>query len=178
MFAQLYGTVKLLDEDERDMVKGVIINKFRGDKAILEPGVKKIEELLDIPSVGIAPYADIDIDDEDSLSERLADNKVNLIDIAVIRVPRLSNFTDFNVFERFEGVSVRYVSKVSQLKNPDMIIIPGTKNTMADLEWMRQNGLEASVIKHASAGKPVFGICGGYQMLGAEIQDPFGVEEG
>ena len=176
VFAQLYGTVKLLDEDERDMVKGVIINKFRGDKAILEPGVKKIEELLDIPSVGIAPYADIDIDDEDSLSERLADNKVNLIDIAVIRVPRLSNFTDFNVFERFEGVSVRYVSKVSQLKNPDMIIIPGTKNTMADLEWMRQNGLEASVIKHASAGKPVFGICGGYQMLGAEIQDPFGVE--
>ena len=178
VFAQLYGTVKLLDEDERDMVKGVIINKFRGDKAILEPGVKKIEEVLDIPSVGIAPYADIDIDDEDSLSERLADNKVNLIDIAVIRVPRLSNFTDFNVFERFEGVSVRYVSKVSQLKNPDMIIIPGTKNTMADLEWMRQNGLEASVIKHASAGKPVFGICGGYQMLGAEIQDPFGVEEG
>ena len=90
VFAQLYGTVKLLDEDERDMVKGVIINKFRGDKAILEPGVKKIEELLDIPSVGIAPYADIDIDDEDSLSERLADNKVNLIDIAVIRVPRLT----------------------------------------------------------------------------------------
>ena len=158
VFAQLYGTVKLLDEDERNMIKGIIINKFRGDKTILEPGVRKIEELLDIPSVGIAPYADVDIDDEDSLSERLTDNKASLIDIAVIRLPRLSNFTDFNVFERFDGVSVRYVSKVSQLKNPDMIIIPGTKNTMADLEWMRQNGLEASVKKHASSGKPVFGI--------------------
>ena len=178
VFAQLYGTVKLLDEDERNMIKGIIINKFRGDKTILEPGVRKIEELLDIPSVGIAPYADVDIDDEDSLSERLTDNKASLIDIAVIRLPRLSNFTDFNVFERFDGVSVRYVSKVSQLKNPDMIIIPGTKNTMADLEWMRQNGLEASVIKHASSGKPVFGICGGYQMLGTQIEDPFGVEEG
>ena len=121
----------------------------------------------------------IQVEDEDSLTERF-DRKqpAGLIDIAVIRVPRISNFTDFNPFESVEGVSLRYVQHVSELKNPDMIILPGTKNTMEDLLWMRENGLEAAVLKAAAAGCIVFGICGGYQMLGDTLSDPYHVEAG
>ena len=178
VFAQLYGTVKLLPEDEQRMVKGIIINKFRGDESILTPGVKKIEELLGIPAVGVIPYMHIDVDDEDSLSERLHNKAADLIDIAVIRVPRLSNFTDFNVLDGIEGVSLRYVESTRQFGEPDLVILPGTKNTMKDLLWMRQNGLEAKVLRHASSGGAVLGICGGYQMLGEKLSDPLGVEEG
>ncbi|MDY3085267.1 MAG: cobyric acid synthase [Blautia sp.] len=179
VFAQLIGTVDLLEPSERDMVKGLIINKFRGDKTILDPGVKMLEEQSHIPVVGVAPYMNIQVEDEDSLTERF-DRKqsAGLIDIAVIRVPRISNFTDFNPFESVEGVSLRYVQHVSELKNPDMIILPGTKNTMEDLLWMRENGLEAAVLKAAAAGCIVFGICGGYQMLGDTLSDPYHVEAG
>ena len=179
VFAQLIGTVDLLEPFERDMVKGLIINKFRGDKTILDPGVKMLEERSHIPVVGVAPYMNIQVEDEDSLTERF-DRKqsTGLIDIAVIRVPRISNFTDFNPFESVEGVSLRYVQHVSELKNPDMIILPGTKNTMEDLLWMRENGLEAAVLKAAAAGCIVFGICGGYQMLGDTLSDPYHVEAG
>ena len=142
VFAQLIGTVELLEEDEREMVKGLIINKFRGDKTILDPGVQMLEERSHIPVVGVAPYLDIQVEDEDSLTERFdRKQEVDLIDIAVIRVPRISNFTDFNPLESIPGVSLRYVQHVSELKNPDMIILPGTKNTMEDLLWMRANGL-------------------------------------
>ena len=178
VFAQLYGTVKLLPEDEQHMVKGLIINKFRGDESILTPGVRQIEDLLHIPAVGVIPYMRLDVDDEDSLSERLHNKAADLIDIAVVRVPRLSNFTDFNVLDGVEGVSLRYVESVRQLGNPDLIILPGTKNTMRDLLWMRQNGLEAAILHHAAAGGAVLGICGGYQMLGRTLSDPLGVEEG
>ena len=179
VFAQLIGTVDLLEPSERDMVKGLIINKFRGDKTILDPGVKMLEERSHIPVVGVAPYMNIQVEDEDSLTERF-DRKqsAGLIDIAVIRVPRISNFTDFNPFESVEGVSLRYVQHVSELKTPDMIILPGTKNTMEDLLWMRENGLEAAVLKAAAAGCIVFGICGGYQMLGDTLSDPYHVEAG
>ena len=179
VFAQLIGTVDLLEPSERDMVKGLIINKFRGDKTILDPGVKMLEERSHIPVVGVAPYMNIQVEDEDSLTERF-DRKqpAGLIDIAVIRVPRISNFTDFNPFESVEGVSLRYVQHVSELKNPDMIILPGTKNTMEDLLWMRENGLEAAVLKAAAAGCIVFGICGGFQMLGDTLSDPYHVEAG
>lgn len=179
VFAQLIGTVDLLEPSERDMVKGLIINKFRGDKTILDPGVKMLEERSHIPVVGVAPYMNIQVEDEDSLTERF-DRKqsAGLIDIAVIRVPRISNFTDFNPFESVEGVSLRYVQHVSELKNPDMIILPGTKNTMEDLLWMRENGLEVAVLKAAAAGCIVFGICGGYQMLGDTLSDPYHVEAG
>ena len=147
VFAQLVGTVMLLDEDEQDMVKGLIINKFRGDKSILDPGVEMLEERTKIPVVGVAPYLNVDIEDEDSLAERVKGNReVDLIDIAVIRLPRISNFTDFNALEVIPGVSVRYVRTVKELKNPDMIILPGSKNTMEDLLWMRQNGLEAAIL--------------------------------
>jgi len=182
VFAQLYGTVALLEEDERRLIKGLIINKFRGDKTILEPGVGMLEKLTQLPVLGVTPYLPVSLEDEDSLSERLEGRTdtqtVSLLDLAVIRLPRISNFTDFNVFEGISGVSVRYVSAAHQLGNPDLILLPGTKNTMRDLLWMRQNGLEASVLKAHKAGSVVFGICGGYQMLGRQISDPEGVEEG
>jgi adenosylcobyric acid synthase len=179
VFAQLYGTVSLLEPEEQKRVRGLIINKFRGDKTILDPGVSMLEELTGIPVIGVTPYLHVSLDDEDSLSERLdQDQQIGRIDIAVIRLPRISNFTDFNIFEGMEGVSVRYVSAARQLGQPDLIIIPGTKNTMRDLLWMRQNGLEAAVLKANRAGTTVFGVCGGYQMLGESISDPDGVEEG
>ncbi|MDF2943658.1 MAG: cobyric acid synthase [Herbinix sp.] len=179
VFAQLIGTMILLEEDEKAMVKGLIINKFRGDKTILDPGVVMLEERAKVNVVGVIPYMNIDVDDEDSLTKRFTSKKeVDLIDIAVIRLPRISNFTDFNILESLEGVSLRYVKSVAELKNPDMIIIPGTKNTMKDLLWMRQNGLEASILKAANFGKVIFGVCGGYQMLGETISDLGQVEEG
>ena len=141
VFAQLIGTVMLLEEDEKEMVKGLIINKFRGDKTILDPGVEMLEERSGIPVVGVAPYLNIQVEDEDSLTERFETKRtVDMIDIAVIRVPRISNFTDFNPLESIQGVSLRYVKNPSELGNPDMIILPGTKNTMEDLLWMRENG--------------------------------------
>ena len=179
VFASIAGTLMLLDEDERKMIKGTIINKFRGDVNILKPGLDMIEEITKTPVVGVVPYMELDIDDEDSLSERF-NNKgtVDLIDIAVIRLPRISNFTDFNTFEYIPGVSLRYVKSVRELKDPDMIILPGTKNTMEDLKWLRESGLEAQILKQAAKGKVIFGICGGYQMLGMELSDPFNVESG
>ena len=179
VFASIAGTLMLLDEDERKMIKGTIINKFRGDVNILKPGLDMIEEITKTPVVGVVPYMELDIDDEDSLSERFNSNgTVDLIDIAVIKLPRISNFTDFNIFEYIPGVSLRYVKSVRELKDPDMIILPGTKNTMEDLKWLRESGLEAQILKQAAKGKVIFGICGGYQMLGMELSDPFNVESG
>lgn len=179
VFAQLIGTVELLEEDEKAMVKGLIINKFRGDKTILDPGVAMLEERSKIPVVGVAPYLDIQVEDEDSLTERFdRKQEAGVIDIAVIRTPRISNFTDFNPFESIPGVSLRYVKHPRDLHSPDMIILPGTKNTMGDLIWMRESGMEAAVLKEASRGKLIFGVCGGYQMLGETLSDPHGVENG
>ncbi len=178
VFAQVYGTVALLDPDERALIKGVIINKFRGDESILTPGIRQLEALLGIPVVGVVPYLHLDIDDEDSLSERLRDKPAALVDVAVIRLPRLSNFTDFRALEAIEGVSVRYVDSVSQFGAPDLVILPGTKNTMGDLLWLRSSGLEAKILRFADGGGAVFGICGGYQMLGNSVRDPHGAEHG
>ena len=178
VFAQLYGTVALLDPDERALVKGVIINKFRGDESILTPGIRQLEDLCGVPVVGVVPYVHLDIDDEDSLSERLENRPAAQVDIAVIRLPRLSNFTDFRALEAIDGVSVRYVQNVRALGAPDMIVLPGTKNTMADLLWLRQSGLEAKILRYYEDGGTVFGVCGGYQMLGTQLNDPHGVEHG
>lgn len=179
VFAQLIGTVELLEEDEKAMVKGLIINKFRGDKTILDPGVEMLEARSKIPVVGVAPYLDIQVEDEDSLTERFdRKQEAGVIDIAVIRTPRISNFTDFNPFESIPGVSLRYVKHPRDLHSPDMIILPGTKNTMGDLIWMRESGMEAAILKEASRGKLIFGVCGGYQMLGETLSDPHGVENG
>ena len=180
VFASIYGTLMLLEPEERAMVKGVIINKFRGDVSILKPGLDMLEEKTGIPVIGVLPMLNVDIEDEDSLSERLTQvkSKNALIDIAVIKFPRMSNFTDFNVFELIDGVSLRYVKSTEELGNPDMIILPGTKNTIDDLKWMRQNGLETAVLHKANNGTVVFGICGGYQMLGRSLSDPFGFDSG
>lgn len=177
VFAQLLGTLMLLEDHEKDRIKGLVINKFRGDKTILDPGIVMLEERGNVPVVGVVPYMELSLEDEDSLTERFDKKKVATIDIAVIRYPRISNFTDFNMFEQILGVSVRYVTNVNELKHPDMVILPGSKNTMEDLRWMRQNGLEAAV-KKLAGDTPVFGICGGFQMLGWEVTDPDGTECG
>ena len=177
VFAQLLGTLMLLEESEKERVKGLVINKFRGDKTILDPGVVMLEERGHVPVVGVVPYMELSIDDEDSLSSRFEKKQTGLIDIAVIRYPRISNFTDLSVLEQMEEVSVRYVEHPKDLHHPDMIVLPGSKNTMADLKWMRENGLEALIKKKAS-DTVVFGICGGYQMLGKKISDPHAVEAG
>ncbi|SCK00751.1 Cobyric acid synthase [uncultured Eubacterium sp.] len=179
VFASLAGTMLLFDEEEKARVKGVVINKFRGDVTILEPGLRMLEDIIQVPVAGVVPYMQLDVDDEDSLTDRFSGRKGEaLIDIAVIRTPRISNFTDFNPFEYIEGVDVRYVGSANELGDPDMIMLPGTKNTMSDLLWLRQSGLEASILKFHAKNKPIFGICGGYQMLGQSLSDPAGVEYG
>lgn len=179
VFGALAGTMLLFDDEERELVKGVIINKFRGNIDILKPGLEMIEDIIKRPVLGVVPYMEVDIDDEDSLSMKEKGSKVSgFIDIVVIRTPRISNFTDFNAFEQFEGVGVRYVNSPREIGDPDMIIIPGTKSTMGDLKWLRETGMETRIQKHASKGKPVFGICGGYQMLGQYLKDEHGVEGG
>ncbi len=179
VFASLLGTLMLLDENERARVKGTVINKFRGDLKILEPGLEELKKLTGVPVLGVVPYLDVDLDDEDSLSERLERRDAPaLIDIVVIHLPRLSNFTDFHPFEMVPGVSLRYVKKATDLGAPDLIIIPGSKNTMSDLGWLRQNGLEALILKAQEKGTVIMGICGGYQMLGKKLSDPYHVEHG
>ncbi len=178
VFAQLYGTIALLEKEEQDMIKAMVINKFRGDVDILKPGIEMLEKITGKPSAGVLPYLNVDIEDEDSLSERFKNYVPSKLDIAVVRLPRISNFTDFSVLEATSGVSVRYITSVKELKNPDVIIIPGTKNTISDLLWMRQCGLEAAIKKLVSDGTLLFGICGGYQMLGERITDKCGAEGG
>lgn len=177
VFAQLCGTVQLLHDDERARVKGLVINKFRGDKSILDPGISMIEDMLKIPVTGVLPYLDISLDDEDSLSTRFEKKEAKLVNIGVVRLPRISNFTDFAVFEQIQDVALHYISDVREVAGMDMVIIPGSKNTIGDMKWLRESGFEAA-IKKFSAKKPVFGICGGYQMLGNSIIDVDGVEGG
>lgn len=177
VFAQIVGTIELLEEEERRRIRGTVINKFRGDKEILKPGLRMLENKTGIPVLGVVPYVDLDIDDEDSLTERFSKkDKSGRIDIAVIRLPRISNFTDFAPLEGMEDVSLRYVSRVSEFGDPDAVMLPGTKNTIGDLKWLRQSGLEARILSHSARGRLLFGICGGYQMLGERIEDPEGLE--
>ena len=177
VFAQLLGTLMLLSDEERRRVKGLVINKFRGDMGLLDSGIRMLEEKGGIPVVGVIPYMDIALEDEDSLSERFKGGERGILDLAVIRYPRISNFTDFNVFEQIPKVRVRYVDSARGMGRPDMIFLPGSKNTMEDLAWMRRRGLEEAVTR-AAGEIPVWGICGGYQMLGQQISDPEGLEAG
>lgn len=177
VFAQLYGTVALLEEPERARIRGMVINKFRGDVGLLLPGLQMLESRTAIPVLGVVPYVHCDIDDEDSLAPRLGRTRCSRpIDIAVIRLPRISNFTDFSPLENHPALGVRYVEYEAHLGLPDIVMIPGTKSTMEDLRWMRGNGLEAAILKLAAKGTPVLGICGGYQILGETLCDPDGVE--
>lgn len=177
VFAQIVGTIVLLEEEERRRIKGTIINKFRGDKSILKPGLDMLVERTQIPVCGVVPYFYLDIDDEDSLTERFAKKETaGLIDIAVIRFPRISNFTDFAPLECREEIGLRYVACAADFGQPDVVILPGTKSTILDLLWMRQNGLEGKVLRHAAKNGVTIGICGGYQMLGESVEDLSGAE--
>jgi len=177
VFASLLGTVMLLTEEERARVKGVIINKFRGDVKILEPGLKMLEELIHIPVVGVVPWMDVELEDEDSVTERFERAcGTGDIDVAVVKLRHISNFTDFQSLALQPGVRVRYASTAKELSGADMIVLPGTKNTIEDLIDLRNRGIDAAIVRHARAGKPVIGICGGYQMLGRKLNDPNHVE--
>ncbi|WP_330671423.1 cobyric acid synthase [Anaeromicrobium sp.] len=178
VFASLYGTIMLMNEEERKRIKGVIINKFRGDVKILEPGIKMLEDLINIPVLGVIPYSHLEIEDEDSLAERFKKNKntKGQIEVAVLYLPHVSNFTDLNVFETQEDVNLRYVMRGESIGHPDMLIIPGSKNTIEDLKYLRDAGLEKEIIKLHRQNKIIFGICGGYQMLGKTLKDPHHTE--
>lgn len=178
VFAQLYGTVALLEPREQARIVGTVINKFRGDVSLLEPGLEMLRQKTGVPVLGVVPYGRWDIDDEDSLAPRLSHTRAEgAVDIAVIRLPRISNFTDFAPLESHPALGVRYVNNPEQLGAPDLVILPGTKNTMEDLLWLRESGLEAAIRKLAAANTPILGVCGGYQMLGRTLSDPEGIEK-
>lgn len=173
VFAQLLGTYSLLEPKEQALVKGLIVNRFRGDRALFRDGISILEQKSGLPVLGVVPYIPHDLEDEDSLSQRLdKSHNTGIIDIAVIRFPKISNFSDLDIFAQYSGISVRYVSRPEQLGNPDLLILPGTKSTAADMQWMRETGLAQAVTALAGRGFPIFGICGGFQMLGREIADP------
>lgn len=177
VFAQLYGTVALLELEERARVRGLILNKFRGDVEILRPGLAQLEALTGVPVTGVVPWMELDVDDEDSLAPRLGRTAAPAaVDVAVIRLPHISNFTDFSPLEQQPGLGVRYVAHPRTLGEPDLVILPGTKNTLGDLVWLRQCGMEAALLKLAGRGTPILGVCGGYQMLGQTVSDPAGAE--
>ena len=177
VFAQLYGTVALLEPSERERVKGLLINKFRGDVSLLGSGLAQLEALTGVPVLGVIPYLRLHLDEEDSLAPSLGQKAaLRPVDVAVLRLPKISNFTDFAPLENHPVLGLRYVESADELGSPDLVILPGTKSTLADLLWLRQTGLEAAVQKLAARDVPVLGICGGFQMLGEELADPDGVE--
>ncbi len=183
VFASIVGTLELLEPKDRARVKGFIINKFRGSKDVLDPGIKWLEERTGIPVLGVLPHVEIGIDPEDSMSLATLQlkgnkNEMAVLDVAVIRFPRISNFTDFLPLMNLEDVAVRYVKSVRELGQPDVIILPGTKNTMADLGWLKEAGLAKEILRLKDQGSTVVGICGGYQMLGRNLLDPDGMESG
>ena len=225
VFAQLYGTYALLEEEERARIKGMLINKFRGDSSLLTPGIRMLEEKTGVPVLGTLPYLDISLDDEDSLSERLRGaggkyaayvkeeaSKTGLCEakpaqtsgkakeeakgiptgkeayaqgagesgllLAVVRLPHISNFTDFHALEIAENAVVVYTARPEDIAAADAVVLPGSKNTLADLRWLKESGMEEAVRRAAERGALIFGICGGYQMLGISVSDPKGIEAG
>ena len=177
--ASIVGTLELLDEEERKLVKGLVINKFRGDITLLEPALTFLEERTGIPVLGVIPYLDqLGIDDEDSVSlqDMPKDSVMRDIHIAVIQTPKISNFTDFDAFTHETDVNVRFVQQGDLIGNPDVIILPGSKNTTEDLLYLKHHGYADEIKELADRGTPVIGICGGYQMLGEKVCDPLHVE--
>ncbi|WP_432205204.1 cobyric acid synthase (plasmid) [Cetobacterium somerae] len=178
VFASIYGTISLMEPEERERVKGVIINKFRGNVDILRPGLEKIEELTGVPILGVMPYFELDIEDEDGVTEKF--NKIktnnNNINISVIKLKHLSNFTDIDALSINEDVNINYITSFHELGNEDLIIIPGSKNTIDDLKDLKEKGIAQELIKLSRKGTPIIGICGGFQMLGGKVLDPYGIE--
>lgn len=179
VFASIYGTIELMPKEDRKRIKGVIINKFRGDVALLQPGIDMIEQLTHIPVIGVIPYADLDIDSEDSIAlsrkNRVFDHQ-KCLDIAVVRLKRLSNFTDIHSLEIQPDVSVRYIGPGDVVGHPDLLILPGSKNTIEDMDYLRESGIDQEILDAFNQGSRIFGICGGYQLLGNRILDPNHVE--
>ncbi|CUH94015.1 Cobyric acid synthase [Propionispora sp. 2/2-37] len=172
--AAVVGTLELLEADERELVKGIIINKFRGDIGLLQPALEFLEKKTGKPVLGVIPHIEqLGIDDEDSVSldEKVVAEKREL-EIAVLRTPKISNFTDFDALAGEPDVAVRYVKRGEKIGCPDLIILPGSKNTQEDLLYLREQGYEEEIVRLVSRGTPLIGICGGYQMLGMEIRDP------
>lgn len=184
VFASLYGTMVLLEPQERALIKAFVINKFRGDPSLLDPGLDMLRQRAGVPFAGVVPYfTDIHIPEEDSLGLDAPQSQSGaqaqdgaLFDIAVIRLPYIANFDDFDPLRQEPGVRLRYISAADELGAPDLIALPGSKTTVADLEWLRRQRLDRAVIERRNAGTPLIGICGGYQMLGRRILDPDGIE--
>lgn len=184
VFAQLLGTVQLMSNAERARVKGLIINKFRGDKKLLDPGLSMFKDYCDIPFVGVVPYAEFELEEEDSLSDKLrvssgfatgsgSENAAgeNVIRIAVVRLPFISNYTDFDIFDKIPQVELIYTESGEAVKAADMVILPGTKNTANDLKWLMDKGLDKAVLAARDKGAVIIGICGGFQMLGERVYE-------
>jgi len=181
IFAQMLGTLWLLEPDERSLVRGLVVNKFRGDLDLFKDGIGILEERGGVPVLGVIPFLkDLKIPEEDAVAldhpeVQTQKNGANL-DIAVIHLPLISNFDDFDPLDAEAGVNVRYVTSSQELGSPDAIILPGTKSTIADLSWLRSQGLASHILDYAGAGGAVVGICGGYQIMGEAVSDPLGVE--
>ena len=175
VFASLAGTMLLLRDNEKERVRGTIINKFRGDVNILKPGLDMLEDIIKIPCLGVVPYFKLELEDEDGAIS-FNTKKDAPIDIAVIKLPRISNFTDFDALKIEEDVSIRYISSKEEFGNPDVLIIPGSKNTIEDLVRIRESGIEECVKNYSKNNGIIIGICGGYQMLGNSISDPYHTE--
>jgi len=179
VFGSVYGTIQLLPDAERKLIKGILINKFRGDISLFADGRKMLEELTGIPVIGVVPYfTDIQIDQEDSvvIDYKHGSSRNHEINVAVVLLRHMSNFTDFNYLERIQGVNLYYTANPEEVVQADIVLIPGSKNTIGDLLDLRKRGLAKAILQAHEAGKAVYGICGGYQMLGQEIRDPDRVE--
>ncbi|HEY2191152.1 MAG TPA: cobyric acid synthase [Actinomycetospora sp.] len=183
VLAHLFGTLAVLDPRDQALIAGFVVNKFRGDPALLEPGLAQLERLTGRPTLGVVPFApDLWIDAEDSLGHAGVVGRpapplgTDWLRVAVVRLPRVSNGTDVDALASEPGVAVRYVTSPGELVGADLVVLPGSKATVADLAWLRERGLADAVLAHARAGRPLLGICGGYQMLARGIDDPHGVE--
>ena len=180
VFASIYGTIMLLNEEDRKRIKGIVINKFRGNKEVLKSGFEIIENLTGVKTLGVIPYTDIDIEDEDSLTEKYKSFKLNKnsnkIKISVIKLKHISNATDIDALSIYDDVEIQFITERSHIGNEDLIIIPGSKNTIDDLKWLKESGIAEEIIKRARTETIIFGICGGFQILGNKVKDPYHIE--
>jgi adenosylcobyric acid synthase len=190
VFASLLGTMELLEPCDRDLIKGFLINKFRGDQALLRPGVEMIERRLGLPCVGVIPYLhDLDLDEEDgvAMEDRRTPQRIwgqtygdetqdRRLRIGVIALPHMSNFTDFDALAAEPSVALAFLDRADDVFRADVLILPGTKQTLDDLRWLESKGFSTEIKEHYSKRRPILGICGGFQMLGRNIQDPQGIE--
>ena len=182
VFASIYGTIKLLPKKYQNLFSGIIINKFRGNVSLLGDSSNMIKDLTGVPVLGILPYVkDLKLDEEDSLglekrNKKLSTKLENMLDVAVIRLPHISNYTDFLPFEAHPQISTRYVEKADDLETPDLIILPGSKATCSDMKYLNDSNFSRNIINANRNGTPIIGICGGYQILGKSISDPLKIE--